>query len=89
MEVDITTSQIIGVYRPIAQPASHHLTPSHRHPVTNDYVPDEIKGMVFLKQEGDVSDKLWDENALKRWELKKNNGMAWGGRTGDHSMDDT
>ena len=62
---------------------------SHRHPVTNDYVPDEIKGMVFLKPEGDVSDKLWDEDALTRWELKKNHGMAWEGRIGDHSMGDT
>jgi len=53
--------------------------PSHlilgRHPVTNDYVPDEIKDMVFLKSEGDISDKIWDEDALGRWELKKNHGM--------------
>jgi putative ATPase len=60
-----------------------------RHPVTNDYVPEEIKDMVFLKPEGDISDKLWDEDALKRWELKKNRGMPWEGRTGDHSMNDT
>ena len=60
-----------------------------RHPVTNDYVPNEIKDMVFLKSEGDVSDKMWDEDALTRWEVKKNNGVPWEGRTGDHSMDDT
>jgi len=58
-----------------------------RHPVTNDYVPDEIKDMVFLKSEGDVSDKLWDEGALTRWETKRNHGIPWEGRTGDHSMD--
>jgi putative ATPase len=62
---------------------------SCRHPVTNDYVPEEIRGMVFLKPEGDISDKLWDEAALRRWELKKNHGAPWEGRTGDHSMDDT
>jgi putative ATPase len=60
-----------------------------RHPVTNDYVPDEIKDMVFLKSEGDISDKLWDDDALGRWELKKNHGIPWEGRTGDHSMNDT
>lgn len=60
-----------------------------RHPVTNDYVPGDIKDMVFLKPEGDISDKLWDEDALKRWELKKNHGMPWEGRSGDHSMNDT
>ena len=67
--------------------------PSHfvlcRHPVTNDYVPGEIRDMVFLKPEGDVSDKIWDEDALGRWELKKNHGMPWEGRTGDNSMNDT
>jgi putative ATPase len=67
--------------------------PSHfimrRHPVTNDYVPDKIKDVVFLKSEGDISDKIWDDDALRRWELKKNRGIAWEGRTGDHSMNDT
>ena len=60
-----------------------------RHPVTNDYVPDEIKDTVFLKPEGDIYEKSWDEAALRRWELKKNNGMPWEGRIGDHSMNDT
>lgn len=60
-----------------------------RHPVTNDYVPDEIKDMIFLKPEGDISDKSWDEAALKRWELNKNDGVPWEGRTGDQSMNDT
>jgi putative ATPase len=66
-----------------------HVSSSHRHPVTNDYVPEEIKDMVFLKPEGDISDKLWDEAALRRWELKKNHGTPWEGKTGDHSMNDT
>lgn len=61
----------------------------HRHPVTNDYVPEEIKGVVFLKPEGDISDKIWDEDALKRWELQMNHGMPWEGRAGDHSMNDS
>ena len=61
----------------------------HRHPVTNDYVPDEIKDVVFLKPEGDISDKVWDDDALRRWELKKNHAMPWEGRAGDHSMNDT
>lgn len=71
---------------PIIQFPSHFILP--RHPVTNDYVPDKIKDMVFLTPEGDVSDKLWDEDALVRWELNKNHGMPWEGRTGDHSMND-
>ena len=61
----------------------------HRHPVTNDYVPDEIKDVVFLKPEGDILDKVWDDDALRRWELKKNHAMPWEGRAGDHSMNDT
>lgn len=45
--------------------------------------------MVFLKPEGDLAEKLWDDAALKRWELKKNHGMPWEGKTGDYSMNDT
>ena len=71
----------------IDQSPSHFVLRSH--PVTNDYVPDEIKDMVFLKPEGDFSDKLWDEDALRRWEAKKNHGVPWEGRIGDHSMNDT
>ncbi|EEB95133.1 hypothetical protein MPER_05946 [Moniliophthora perniciosa FA553] len=38
----------------------------HRHPVHNTYLPPDIEGQVFLRKEGDLSGKTWDEQALKR-----------------------
>lgn len=54
-----------------------------RHPVTNEYLPSSVRGEIILRKEGDLSDKLWDEDALKRWEEVENQGREW---TGRHSM---
>ena len=51
-----------------------------RHPVTNEYLPSSVQGKVILRKEGDLSDKLWDEDALRRWEELENEGQAWIGR---------
>lgn len=50
------------------------------HPVTNDYLPEQFKGEVFLRQEGDLTDKTWDEAALHKWEMEENGGVEWEGR---------
>lgn len=54
--------------------------PLHRHPVTNDYMPEQFREEAFLKSAGDISDKLWDEEALRQWELEENKGISWEGR---------
>lgn len=51
-----------------------------RHPVSNDYLPPRFKDEVFLKPVGDLSDKTWDEEALRRWENEENDGVPWEGR---------
>ena len=51
---------------------------SNSHPVDNTYLPPEIQGQRFLRQEGDKTGKLWDEEALKRWESVHN--TRWEGR---------
>ena len=51
-----------------------------RHPVTNEYLPARVQGEVIVRQEGDLTDKLWDEEALRRWEEIENRGRRW--RTG-------
>ena len=53
---------------------------SVRHPVTNDYLPPRFKDEVFLRPQGDLRGKLWDEEALRRWEAEKNGGELWEGR---------
>ena len=50
------------------------------HPVHNEYLPESLKGQVFLRKAGDISDKVWDEEALQAWEKEKNEGEPWSGR---------
>lgn len=54
--------------------------PDYAHPVTNDYLPAQLAAARFLRDEGDLEDKTWDEDMLRRWETRKNDGMPWEGR---------
>ncbi|ESK82413.1 replication-associated recombination protein a [Moniliophthora roreri MCA 2997] len=58
----------------------YRYNPNYAHPVHNTYLPPDIEAQVFLRKEGDLSGKTWDEQALKRWEEARNNGMRWEGR---------
>ena len=51
-----------------------------RHPVQQEYLPPHLLDEQFLKKEGDVSDKVWDETLLSRWERECNEGCSWSGR---------
>ncbi|OBZ68067.1 ATPase WRNIP1 C26H5.02c [Grifola frondosa] len=66
--------------RRIADYDRGHRAMLDRHPVTNDYLPIQFRGDVFLRKEGDVTDKIWDEAALRRWEVEENGGKPWSGR---------
>ena len=52
----------------------------HRHLVTNEDLPSCLEGEIILRKEGDVSDKLWDGDALTGWEEVENRGQEWSGR---------
>ncbi|KAF8491468.1 P-loop containing nucleoside triphosphate hydrolase protein [Russula emetica] len=54
--------------------------PEYVHPVTNEYLPSRVQGEIILRKEGDLSDKLWDEEGLRRWEELENGERAWMGR---------
>ncbi|CCM00399.1 uncharacterized protein FIBRA_02429 [Fibroporia radiculosa] len=54
--------------------------PDYAHPVTNEYLPIQFRDAAFLKPAGDISDKVWDEDALRLWELEENEGRPWKGR---------
>ena len=58
-----------------------------RHPVQQGYLPPHLLGEQFLKKEGDVSDKVWDEMLLSRWERECNDSRPWIGRLDDRSID--
>jgi putative ATPase len=46
-------------------------------------LPPQFKNEVFLKKHGDLTDKLWDEDALEEWEREENGGKRWEGRDPD------
>ncbi|KAI0645901.1 P-loop containing nucleoside triphosphate hydrolase protein [Trametes meyenii] len=54
--------------------------PDYAHPVANDYLPIQFRDEEFLRKEGDTRDKVWDEDALRRWEFEVNGGRPWSGR---------
>ena len=55
----------------------------------NQYLPTELKDEIYLLKEGDDSDKVWDEEALKLWEREENDGREWeGGRDTVISLED-
>ncbi|CCA68520.1 related to MGS1-Maintenance of Genome Stability 1 [Serendipita indica DSM 11827] len=55
--------------------------PAYRHPVYQTYLPATLEGSRFLREEGDVTDKIFDENALRKWEWRCNQGRDWPGRS--------
>lgn len=60
---------------------TNNLSLPYRHPVHNQYLPTQLKDEIFLYKEGDITDKIWDEEALKDWEKEDNEGRRWDGRT--------
>ncbi|KAI0062929.1 P-loop containing nucleoside triphosphate hydrolase protein [Artomyces pyxidatus] len=64
----------------------YNYNPDFAHPVTNEYLPPEIRGKVFLRKDGDLDGKMWDDVALREWECEQNDGREWDGprrNTGD------
>ncbi|KAJ7132868.1 hypothetical protein C8R43DRAFT_1023740 [Mycena crocata] len=59
---------------------SYKYNPEYAHPVHNTYLPSQLEGVSFLKTAGDISDKVWDEEALTAWENQDNGGERWEGR---------
>ena len=54
--------------------------PGYAHPVHNEYLPQRFQQEIFLRKEGDTLGKIWDEEALVRWENNENGGKEWEGR---------
>jgi len=54
--------------------------PEYAHPVHNEFLPPQFKGVEFLGKEGDDSQKVWDEDLLLRWEHLENQGKDWEGK---------
>ena len=48
--------------------------------MTNTYLPFQLQAKKFLLEEGDLTGKVWDDEALAQWELAENAGKDWPGR---------
>lgn len=69
-----------GLMKELGYARGYAYNPEYVHPVHNDYLPIQFRGEVFLKKADDQSGKLWDEDALVRWENEENGGKDWEGR---------
>ncbi|KAG8958227.1 hypothetical protein FRC03_009341 [Tulasnella sp. 419] len=69
-----------GLMKDLGYGAGYNYNPRYRHPVHNEYLPIQITGMKFLRKEGDLTGKEWDEDLLCNWEWKRNAGNDWEGR---------
>ncbi|KAF9264264.1 P-loop containing nucleoside triphosphate hydrolase protein [Marasmius fiardii PR-910] len=67
-----------GLMKDLGYSEGYRYNPEYAHPVHNTYLPPAIQGQRFVRQEGDMTDKLWDEEALKHWERVHN--TTWEGR---------
>lgn len=67
-------------YNQSAREETDELQLIDRHPVHNDYLPIQFREETFLKDAGDTSDKVWNEDALVVWESEENGGKEWEGR---------
>ncbi|TFK54405.1 P-loop containing nucleoside triphosphate hydrolase protein [Heliocybe sulcata] len=72
-----------GMMRNMGYGEGYRYNPDYAHPVTNDYLPAQLKDAVFLGKEGDMTGKEWHEEALRRWERESNGGRDWDGRRGE------
>ncbi|KAF8342030.1 DNA polymerase III, clamp loader complex, gamma/delta/delta subunit [Cantharellus anzutake] len=66
--------------------AEYLYNPNFAHPVTNNYLPEEVKHTLqvdgpFLRTAEDYTkERTWSEERLKRWEEEVNRGEKWEGR---------
>lgn len=44
------------------------------------YLPSKLRGETILREDGDLTGKKWDDDALKQWEEMENGGQVWEGR---------
>ncbi|KAI0271637.1 hypothetical protein BC834DRAFT_860525 [Gloeopeniophorella convolvens] len=69
-----------GLMKDLGYAKDYKYQPDFAHPVTNEYLPLQIREEVILRKDGDLSGKTWDDDALKQWEEKENGGQEWKGR---------
>ncbi|GAA5941708.1 hypothetical protein JCM3775_003643 [Rhodotorula graminis] len=54
--------------------------PAYAHPVFQTFLPPELAGTTFLRDDDDLEGKTVDEAALREWEWRARGGARWEGR---------
>lgn len=69
-----------GLMTELGYAEGYRYNPDYVHPVYNEYLPIQFRGDNFLRGKGDMTGKVWDEDALTKWENEANGGKEWEGR---------
>lgn len=69
-----------GLMKELGYGEGYNYQPDFAHPVTNEYLPLEVRGETILRKADDLTGKKWDDGALSQWEEIENGGQVWAGR---------
>ncbi|KIO32309.1 hypothetical protein M407DRAFT_112573 [Tulasnella calospora MUT 4182] len=70
-----------GLMKELGYGRGYLYNPTYAHPVHNDFLPLQYKQEGFLRADGDLEGKVWDEDLLRQWEYMDNSGKDWEGRS--------
>ncbi|GEM08840.1 hypothetical protein Rt10032_c06g2857 [Rhodotorula toruloides] len=69
-----------GLMKQLGYGRDYRYEPGYAHPVYQPFLPPELAGTTFLKDDDSVEGKAYDEAALREWEWRKLGGKKWEGR---------
>ncbi|BGP56364.1 DNA-dependent ATPase mgs1 [Rhodotorula sphaerocarpa] len=69
-----------GLMKQLGYGRDYRYEPGYAHPVHQTFLPPELAGTAFLRDEESLVGKTYDEAALKEWEWRKLGGERWPGR---------
>ncbi|KAJ8293778.1 putative oligopeptide transporter [Rhodotorula toruloides] len=69
-----------GLMKQLGYGRDYRYEPGYAHPVHQPFLPPELAGTIFLKDDDSVEGKTYDEAALREWEWRNLGGKKWEGR---------
>ncbi|BGP33284.1 DNA-dependent ATPase mgs1 [Rhodotorula toruloides] len=69
-----------GLMKQLGYGRDYRYEPGYAHPVYQPFLPPELVGTTFLKDDNSVEGKAYDEAALREWEWRNLGGKKWEGR---------
>ncbi|GAA5907480.1 hypothetical protein JCM8208_001389 [Rhodotorula glutinis] len=69
-----------GLMKQLGYGKEYRYEPGFAHPVHQTFLPPELAGTTFLRDDDDLEGKTVDEAALREWEWRVQGGARWEGR---------